>query len=208
MATLAELPIEEGWFRFSFTSGSARVYRCADHSPSPANCVGSTSDGSANETEGIRRRLATGNSSSSSGATWGDALCSDESYGPLCALCVEMAYFDEDLKACTACADGGGYKPTTMQLTVYMGIVLVVLTALGCYAHGRGHAEAIAERTRRSSAMPGRDSKKEPSKDAEGEEKTLMDKLGPKLKILWTFTQVKLHQLTADAIWQPHDPLS
>ena len=125
-----------------------------------ANCVGSTSEAD-NETDA--RRLVTIDNS-----TWGDAVCSDDSYGPLCALCVEMAYFDQDLQACTACAGSGGYKPTTLQLTVYTGILLVVLTALGCYAQQRGHVDTIADRTR-SSTMPERDSKKARPKDAEEE---------------------------------------
>ena len=74
-ATLEALPMAAGWFRFLDTSGSAQVYECTY---APANCEGSSSGNDDGE-----RRLTT---PSTSDSTYGDALCSAESYGPLCQV--------------------------------------------------------------------------------------------------------------------------
>ena len=138
-ATLEELPVRDGYYRFLATS--PYVYEC-ELWKYEKNCHSSTIvvDGSAaseasNATAQSRlrrrrrrRRRRLSDAEADANSTWGDALCTEYASGALCGVCVEGSYFDSDDQACAPC---DGYQLTTQTI---VGIAILAAIVLLLFA--------------------------------------------------------------------------
>ena len=123
MATLKTLPVAKHYYRFSEESNG--LYSC-EYYKYPKNCVGS-GDITVNESSTASRRLATTASVDNyTDETWGDATCLPTATGPLCGVCRDGSYFDDEKEQCVEC-DAYAIPAHTFFVICFAAILLVCL---------------------------------------------------------------------------------
>ena len=221
--TLESLPVKEGFYRFAIDS--EKVYDCArwkygkncaggspaanstTAAPTPApTTIAPTPAPTAGPGSRFRqRRLASDGSDdtddTTTGVTYGEATCITSATGPLCAVCVEGAYFDPDDEQCTDCE---GYKLATYQVLMILLFVtiLAIFTAYKCCTAERwaefetfarlstGAGEADLDTIQSTYAKHASSPTSERRKERNARLLKKARKLMPKLKIMFTFSQL------------------
>ena len=105
---LEDLPIKDGFFRFTPTSHF--VYECP-------------------YADGCRGVAESGNTSNTSYQTFGNVLCAEGYHGPLCAVCSSGYGFTQDTSKCEKCGKSKIYWKTS-------GVAATVVVCLGVLGIG------------------------------------------------------------------------